>query len=539
MAVKKKVDIRGKELSRLRSEAEKILLAKHTLHPLKEGAKKRELAELLHELQIYQVELEMQNDELRASQEHLERERQRVSTLFNLAPVGYFVLDEVAVIVDCNEMALNICKADRPRTVGKRFQTFVSPDSSDTFYVFLRRVFIEKSVASIELKLVTATGTVFFGQLHATRVIVAGSSPLLYVSVSDITEKRNAELRQMQLTDRLGMALKASSAGTWQIHMKTGKVTLDDFAGQIYGFSPAAFDGNYLSLLDQIHEDDRKAFDEAVRLSLIQEKKLHISCRVRKRDGSIRYVEARGHSAVDVTDNDVFAGLVMDVTERRELELRAALMQANQQKEIVKAIIETEENERQRISTALHDSVGQLLYAASLRLSDPANGPVNAVSETQKLLDLAIAETRNISFELAPSILTDFGLHVAVPEMVKRISSPSLAVKLDLRGVAERLTLSLETFVFRLLQELLNNVIKHAHATGVKLSLYVRKNDIFIRVRDNGIGFDTSVANTSGTGLHSIRNRISLYNGVMKIKSAKDRGTSVEIQLYNVKHKNE
>jgi signal transduction histidine kinase len=145
---------------------------------------------------------------------------------------------------------------------------------------------------------------------------------------------------------------------------------------------------------------------------------------------------------------------------------------------------------------------------------------------------MAITETRNISFELAPSILTDFGLPATIDELVKRLSGRNMVIKAKISGFNERLNLQLEISIFRIIQELINNCMKHAEATLIKLD--IRKNKgISIEVKDNGKGFNVEEQERApgGSGLSSIKNRLSLYNGQMKMLSEPGSGTTVIINL--------
>jgi signal transduction histidine kinase len=530
MGNKAKVQNDEKEILLLRKEAERILsknLARDGSR--KNGKGSRTLSDLLHELQVYQVELEMQNEELRVSQVELEKEKARAAGLFSLAPVGFFVLDDVSVIRECNEVArLMLGPAD---LVGKRFPSFLSADSSDPFYIFIRKLTSGHGIISCQLRLKGKFNRID-ADVYGAYIGGGSSKPVFYISVTDVTEKRLAEVQQQQVQQRLQMCLEASSAGTWQIDLKSGAVLLDQFAAAICGFG-VTFDGRYVSFLDRIDVSQRTAFDDSLKIAIIQASAFYHTCVINLPDGRKRDIEVRGQANVQEGEKVVFLGLITDITARKKLEAEADQLKLHQQKEIVKTIIATEERERMRISTALHDSVGQLLYASTLKLHS-AQENVSQFPEALKLLNLAIKETRNISFELAPSVLTDFGLAVALPEMIKRIEDPSLHIQTNFSGLTKRLPLTVEIFIFRIVQELLNNVIRHAEATDVTLTVKYAKGTMLLKMRDNGIGFDATAVPAGGTGLPSIRNRIALYNGSMRIKSRKNRGCTVEVQLHHV-----
>ena len=148
------------------------------------------------------------------------------------------------------------------------------------------------------------------------------------------------------------------------------------------------------------------------------------------------------------------------------------------------------------------------------------------------LLNQAVKETRNISFELAPSVLSDFGLPATIDELAKRLTTPQLQIKIKVSGLNTRLNISIELMIFRIIQELLNNAIKHSGASIIKVE--IRNNRMLeIVVNDNGKGFDVKEQEhlPGGTGLSSIRNRLNLYNGNINIRSNPGEGTTVHIAL--------
>jgi signal transduction histidine kinase len=224
---------------------------------------------------------------------------------------------------------------------------------------------------------------------------------------------------------------------------------------------------------------------------------------------------------------------MIDITDKKRIEEETVVLKNNQQRLIALATLNAEESERRRISDALHDSVSQLLYGIKMKLGALDLGHTKAHIDISTLIDQAIQETRNISFELAPSILLDFGLPATIDELVKRLSVPIMKIQAKVIGFATREDLLLETSIFRMIQELINNCMKHSHASLVRVSVKKGKHIIEIQVQDNGVGFDYHQQETSasGSGLRSIKNRISLYNGELIVDSVPGKGTVVKIVL--------
>ncbi|UYZ58967.1 response regulator [Hymenobacter latericus] len=225
-------------------------------------------------------------------------------------------------------------------------------------------------------------------------------------------------------------------------------------------------------------------------------------------------------------------GVVRDVTERNRLMEQTAKMRLQREKEVLSAIMHTQEDERKRIAEALHNGVGQLLYASKLHLDST---PVDETRRTAAvgLLNEAIKATRTISFELTPNVLEDFGLKSALEELCKRIPKQNLHVHLSVGELPPAMPRLVETATYRIAQELLNNVIKHAHAREAFVYVEPQGKKLHLSVEDDGCGFDVEKAREKrgGIGLAGIRNRVGLLGGELTIRSRQGLGTTITVEL--------
>jgi signal transduction histidine kinase len=226
--------------------------------------------------------------------------------------------------------------------------------------------------------------------------------------------------------------------------------------------------------------------------------------------------------------------IIRDVTERDRLAEEATQQRLRRQQEVLAAILTTQESERKRIAEALHNGLGQLLYATKLSLERNGAGPPRTHGPL-KLLDEAIRTTRTISFELTPGVLEDFGLRTALETLVERLAPANLPVRLHLVGLdAGRLPVSVEITVYRTVQELLNNVMKHAQATEVEVHVALEDSRLFVSVEDNGCGFEPANLTEqplTGIGLAGVRNRVALLGGQLSVSSRLGQGTIVSFEL--------
>jgi len=222
---------------------------------------------------------------------------------------------------------------------------------------------------------------------------------------------------------------------------------------------------------------------------------------------------------------------------KKEKQLQAAVFK--QQELATKAILEAEENERKRIAGDLHDGVGQLMSAAKMNLSAIeneipfANDDQRKVYEkAQVLVDESCKEVRSVSHNMMPNALLKSGLASAVREFLNQIDGKVIKVDLYTEGLNERIDANIETVLYRVIQESVNNVIKHSKANHLDISLIKDEDGIAATIEDNGNGFDTSDKNKfDGIGLKNIQTRIEYLKGTVEWNSSVGKGTLVAIHV--------
>jgi signal transduction histidine kinase len=211
------------------------------------------------------------------------------------------------------------------------------------------------------------------------------------------------------------------------------------------------------------------------------------------------------------------------------------------QQQRTEAILEAEDRERVRIARDLHDGIGQMLAAARMALGNFLVKKKDENKHIQNSLDLledSIKEIREISHNMMPGALTKLGLSTALKQFVNKINALGvLQIELQIIGVKERLSEKIETMLYRVVQEILSNVIRHAEATKVSIELVKHENELVLIVVDNGKGFDSEEVKNHGIGIKNVATRVEYLNGSVNFDSAIGRGTSVivEIPLINAK----
>lgn len=210
------------------------------------------------------------------------------------------------------------------------------------------------------------------------------------------------------------------------------------------------------------------------------------------------------------------------------------------EKRVLNAIINTEENERKRFAKDLHDGLGPILSTVKMSLSSLApriNDPSDVVilNNTSHLINEAISTIKDISNNLSPHILTNFGLSSAIGAFTVKINQTK-AVEIDFKSNMEnqRLESDKEVVIYRAACELINNAIQHSGASKIEIELNKLDKFVTLQFYDNGRGFDTSKLSkedTKGMGLSNIETRVRTVEGVFILESTPGRGTSALIKV--------
>jgi PAS domain S-box-containing protein len=232
----------------------------------------------------------------------------------------------------------------------------------------------------------------------------------------------------------------------------------------------------------------------------------------------------------------IFFHMVTDITERKQAE--------EQLRNLSTRLESMREEEKKKIARDLHDETTQLLTSLTAYLEAAVETLPAEADETRALLRKAQAlcvnifdELHRLINELRPSSLDGFGLMAAIHSLVdSHLKTAGVNVNFKTTGKARRLPPSLEIALFRVIQEALNNIARHAHANTADVSVQFRKNGIKVSIKDDGIGFNFQEATSSkdglrGLGLLGMRERVELMNGSLVIKSSPGHGTEITIEV--------
>jgi PAS domain S-box-containing protein len=350
---------------------------------------------------------------------------------------------------------------------------------------------------------------------------------------TNITERKLAEQRLQQSEQRFASFMANTPTMTWIMdeyavfrymnaaYLKTFQLTKDAIGRSVYEFFPKA-------ICDQFVENNWKVFTLGQPIEVMEEGV--------GPDGVKQLYQIFKFPLESENGIRMLGGVALDVTKRVELEQLLAEDEARKKQEIIQAIINAQEKERTELAYELHDNVNQILSSSKLMLEVAGERPELSNEFTQRglaYLQEAIHEIRKISHNLTPTSLRDISLEVAVDDVVKSINmTGKLKVKYFkniLPGTTE-MTPEKQLAILRIIQEQLNNILRHAHATTVFISLSITEFLLTLDIRDDGVGFDMKEIK-KGVGLNNMFNRVEFYKGSIHFDTSPGHGCAVRIEI--------
>lgn len=550
------------------------------------------------ELRASNEELQAINEELRSTTEELETSKEELQSINEeLSTVNHELKNKVDEISSVNDYLQNLIASTDIATIfldrSLRIKRF-TPRAPDIFNLIpsdigrslldiTHRLKYEQlsqdtetvlsSLQTIEREVQTDAGRWYIARLLPYRTLEDKIDGAVLTFI-DITERKRAEdaLRTSEM--RLKLSLHSASAGWWDYDFEKQKIYLSAVLCQSYNFASSLSIEELKEASTRIHPEDRERVVMSIRRAFEQRTPLDIEFRTIVTDGGVQWLHARGNFFFDELGHPLrMAGISVDITGHKNTEealiaSEAELMSEREMlgnevrerteelekskrsleetveriKGLLKRIINVQENERKRISRDLHDLLDQQMKALRLGLES-----LNGERRKQPKLDdkltelLALAEQLGgdfeiLAWELSPFALDDLGLEPAIANYIEKWSKHSgLRAQFRSSGLDQvRVSPEIAISLYRILQEALNNILKHAQATHVSVTLERRGSEVLLVVEDDGIGFRPGITmQTSGTGLGlpGMRERAALADGTIEIESAAGKGTTIFVRM--------
>lgn len=419
--------------------------------------------------------------------------------------------------------------------LGRSIYEFYPAEFCDSYVEGNQLVWNSNSPAELIEKALTAEGTQVVLQVYKFPLGVENGVRLLGGTALDITQMINTREELIQSNERYTYAGKATSDAIWDWKIREDKIYRGEGFKTLFGYEEDAssFDMN----LAHIHPSDRERVQSSLERALNgPDDHWQLEYRFQCLDGTYRTIldkayilRSSGRGATRMI------GAMHDISEQRNLEKMLIEEEIRKKREIVKAIMEAQEKERREISSELHDNVNQILTTCKLFLEIARNDPADArfIDACHQNIQMVIEEIRNISHNLAPYTLKDLGLAAAIHDIVQKINqSGKLMIRLlSFQNLEEDLiSPDIKLAVFRIVQEKINNVLKHSQATELNIGIAVQPPRILLTLTDNGRGFDEKTTK-KGMGLNNIHNRVEFYKGSMQLKTAPGAGCELRVDL--------
>ncbi len=524
-----------------------------------------QVQELLHDLQTHQIELELQNQELRETQLELEQLTARYADLYERAPIGYCTLGESGLIVEANRVAGDLFGVDSQSLIGRGFSRFVAKEDHITEYRKRGELLDSGKPQRFELRLLKANSDVFWGRLHASTVEDLDGRRVCRLLISDITETKLAELALQAERERLGNVIDGTRVGIWEWDVQTGAVVLNERWAEIIGYTLTELAPvSIKTWQDLIHPTDLVESKQALQKHFDGQSDYYsLECRMRHKDGHWVWVHDRGRVMSWRSDGQplMMFGTHADITRRKQAE--AALVDAN--RELLRAKAEADRanaaksqflaNMSHEVRTPLTGVLGMLDLLKETELTSEQGQYLDSAYTSAKVLGDVVDDILDLSkIEAGMLILeeTDFDLYETIED---------LAVLLRLRAQAKQLVFRWQidadvpgvlcgdpTRLRQVILNLASNAIKFTMAGWVELhvgAVEQSEDHVLLRVcvRDTGIGiaeekqvllfqpFSQIDASTTrryggtGLGLAICKQLVTAMRGEIAVRSAAGRGS--------------
>lgn len=341
-------------------------------------------------------------------------------------------------------------------------------------------------------------------------------------AMNDITLEREADKELKRSEQQYRLLYEQSPLPMWIYDKDTFQfLSVNEAAIGMYGYWEEEF--LEMSVFDLFLPEERENIRQEAESNLRSHKSGFDVWRQKTKSGKILYCEISG-SDIHFRDKQQRLVVSVDVTEQRKAEEVA-----------IKAVVEGEERERHRIANELHDGLGQYLSAANMHLNTVYSDLENMDESNDRsftrglqMLEHAISETRSISHNLLPKAIQDYGLKLAVESLINELKSTQnfkfhLFQKYDDSFIPGNIQIN----VFRIIQEAVNNSIKHSGCSTININLVFSEDEFLCTIEDNGSGFDPDNIENEGLGLQSMKTRVAAMSGNIDIDTKQNSGTLI------------
>jgi len=473
--------------------------------------------------------------ERKQAEDELRESEKRFRQFFENLPEYCYMVSLEGMILDVNKAALDALGYRKKNLVGKPLSTIYASECLPKMKANLLKWKRTGKLKDVEMTIITKQGERHYVLLNADAVRSPSGEILYSVSVQrDITERKQAEEEARKfktISERAGY-------GVAIVSLKGNLLYLNESFAAILGYTTKELVGRNLSVFhnkEQMESVERLKTQLIKTGSYIAEEVWH-----KRKDNSVFPSLMNGTLIKDEKGKPLFmAATAIDITERkqREEEIRKS---REELRNLTTHLQTVREEERRSLARQIHDGIGQELAALQMdlymirkRLPENQKPLEDAAEKMKELLRNTIQKLRSLYEELRPSILDDFGIAEAMDVYGKEFQKRS-GILFDWETNIEEIVLDEDKNIvlFRVFQEALTNVERHAEATYAKVCFNKRNEKLELQVKDNGKGINDEDLYSHGSyGIIGLRERVKFLNGDLKIKGIPDKGTTVKIVI--------
>lgn len=506
----------------------------------------RPIENLLHELQVHQIELEMQNETLRLAQISLEEARNRYQNLYEQAPVGYLSVNAEGLITEINLAGADFLGMERKKLLQKSFTSFVAREDQDRWVRHCMGAWKHEGQSSLELALKRCDKTILHAQVNCACQNAGTAGEVIRLTLTDITMRKQAENDSKHTLRRIEGLMRHTNDCILLFDADSRIIDASNSCLSAYGYNREQLLG---MRLDDLRAPELRAEIPQLLQQLTEQGSLSYQSWHCKADGSCFPVDV-GATMIDVDGKRYFQTIVRDASEtmRQQTVMESGLAAASRHLlELSRHLVEAQEDARRRLAGELHDHTSPNLAAIKINLGMvaaalPPDAPAefaDRLADTMALVEDSDANIREICANLRSPVIDYAGLVAAMEEYAIRYANRTgIAVAVHCKKADIRLAPAIESLLFRIFQEALTNSLKHSRASSIDVSVDLASNPITLSIADDGVGFDPDALRTGccadsnvGLGLLNMREMATFAGGQVDIESAPGAGTRINVRI--------
>jgi PAS domain S-box-containing protein len=526
---------------------------------------------MLHEIDVYQIELESQNAELRAARDESEALLDKYTELYDFALVGYFTLSSESTILRANLTGSAMVGIGRSSLIGSSFSMLVNPAHRVAFKAFLKQVFAANTKHSGDFALADAK--------LPTRVVTieARCSPNgmeCSAMIQDITGRVQIQERMRVSEIRYRRLFEAAHDGVLLLDPDTSLIIdANPFMTRLLGYAREQLIGKQLFEIGLLKDEaaSRQMFRKLKKNHEVRYEDLPLESeagRHQEVEVVANLYQEDGHSVIQCNIRDITVRKLAEEMSSRNLKLKKEIVQRQKVEEDLRAnrkeqsrvlrqsrlqqkllrefshrILNIQEEERKRISRELHDVIAQNLVGIQVHLELLTRSATaeydcdkEQITRTRKIVEDAVDVIHNFARELRPTMLDDLGLIPALEAYLKEFMSDT-GIRVSLHASAEKGQPggAERTVLYRIAQEALTNIARHSKASRADISVGFLEDIVRMTIKDNGQGFKPDGKPGSKRsvriGLVGMKERAEMIGGTFRLESEPGGPTTVHVEI--------